>query len=144
MPFIFQFSCINFKKVQFAGIQDARFPKGIILLSVRWSPRYDFSYLDLEEMLEERCILIDHTSIYRWVIPFTPVLKSVFLNKKRPFGGRWRMDETYIKVKGLDRFLCRALDKDGQSIVFLLKARGDQNAARRFLAKATKNCEEPR
>ena len=124
-------------------IKRFRFPKDIILLSVRWYLRYGLSYRDLEEMLEERGIFLDHTSIYRWVIRFTPVLMSVFLNRKRPVGGRWRMDETYIKVNGLDRYLYRALDKEGQTIDFLLTAHRDQNAARRFLEKAMKNCEEP-
>jgi putative transposase len=125
-------------------IKRFRFPKDIILLSVRWYLRYGLSYRDLEEMLEERGIFLDHTSIYRWVIRFTPVLLSVFFEKKkRPVGGRWRMDETYIKVNGLDRYLYRALDKEGQTIDFLLTAHRDQNAARRFLEKAMKNCKEP-
>ncbi|MBL7668850.1 MAG: IS6 family transposase [Bdellovibrionaceae bacterium] len=124
-------------------IKRFRFPKDIILLSVRWYLRYGFNYRDLEEMLEERGIFLDHTSIYRWVVRFTPVLMSVFSNRKRPVGGRWRMDETYIKVNGLDHYLYRALDKEGQTIDFLLTAHRDQNAARRFLEKAMKNCEEP-
>jgi putative transposase len=67
-------------------IKRFRFPKDIIMLSVRWYLRYGLSYRDLEEMLEERGIFLDHTSIYRWVIRFTPVLLSVFLKKKR---GQW-------------------------------------------------------
>jgi putative transposase len=124
-------------------IKRFRFPKDIIMLSVRWYLRYGLSYRDLEEMLEERGVFLDHTSIFRWVIRFTPVLLSVFLKKKRPVGGRWRMDETYIKVNGLDRYLYRALDKEGQTIDFLLTAHRDQNAARRFLEKAVKNCKKP-
>jgi putative transposase len=67
-------------------------------------------------MPAERDIFLDHTSIFRWIIRFTPVLLSVFLKKKRPVGGRWRRHETYIKVNGLDRYIYRALDKEGQTI----------------------------
>jgi hypothetical protein len=72
------------------------------LLSVRWYLRHALSYRDSTEMPEELGIFLDHTSIFRWVIRFTPVLVSVFLNMKRSVGGRWRMDETYIKVNGLE------------------------------------------
>ncbi|MBL7669313.1 MAG: IS6 family transposase [Bdellovibrionaceae bacterium] len=112
-------------------------------MSVRWYLRYGLSYRDLEGMLEERGIFLDHTSIYRWVIRFTPALVSTFLNKKRPEGGRWRMDETYIQVNGLDRYLYRAPYKEEQTVDFLLTAHPDQSAARRFQEKAMKNCDEP-
>ena len=101
------------------------------------------SYRDLEEMLEERRVFLDHTTIFRWVIRFTPLLVAAFRSKKKPVGGRWRMDETYIKVNGKDRYLYRAVDKEGQTIDFLLTAHRDRNAARRFLEKAMKNCGKP-
>ena len=71
-------------------------------------------------MLEERGVFLDHTTIFRWVIRFTPFLLSAFQKKKRPVGDRWRMDETYVKVNGNDRYLYRAVDKEGQTVEFLL------------------------
>ncbi len=120
-----------------------RFPKDIIILSVRWYLRYGLSYRDQEEMLEERGVFLDHTTIFRWVMRFTPLLLLTFKKMKKPVGGRWRMDETYVKVNGLDRYLYRALDKEGQTIDFLLTARRDRHAAHRFFEKAIKSCEEP-
>ena len=116
-----------------------RFPKELILLSVRWYLRYGLSYRDLEEMLRERGASPDHTSIFRWVQRFTPQLLEAFKSRKAPVGGRWRMDETYIKVKGQARYLYRAVDKNGDTVDFLLTARRDRDAARRFLEKAVKN-----
>ena len=94
-------------------------------------------------MLEERGVFLDHTTIFRWVIRFTPFLLSAFQKKKRSVGGRWRMDETYVKVNGKDRYLYRAVDKEGQTVEFLLTSRRDRNASRRFLEKAMKNTEDP-
>ena len=85
-----------------------RFPTDLILLSVRWYLRYNLSYRDLEEMLEERGVFVDHTSIYRWVIRFTPLLLAAFKKRKASAGDRWRMDETYVKVNGQDRYLYRS------------------------------------
>src|SRR6266852_4837033 len=116
-----------------------RFPTDIILLSVRWYLRYNLSYRDLEEMLEERGAFLDHTTVFRWVIRFTPLLLAAFKKRKAPVGGRWRMDETYVKVKGQDRYLYRAVDKAGDTVDFLLTAHRDRDAARRFLEKATKH-----
>src|SRR5512147_1880001 len=114
-----------------------RFEKDIILLCVRWYLAYPLSYRNLEEMMEERGVVVDHSNIYRWVQKFTPPLEAAFRKgKKRPVGRSWRMDETYIKIKGQWRYLYRAVDKDGQTIDFLLTAHRDQKAARRFLKKA--------
>jgi transposase-like protein len=78
-----------------------RFEKTIILTCVRWYLAYPLSYRDLEEMMEERGVRVDHSNIYRWVQKFTPQLEANFRNgKKRPVGKSWRMDETYIKVNG--------------------------------------------
>jgi putative transposase len=114
-----------------------RFPTDLILLSVRWYLRYSLSYRDLEEMLEERGAFLDHTTVFRWVIRFTPMLLAAFKKRKAPVGGRWRMDETYVKVNGRDRYLYRAVDKAGDTVDFLLTAHRDRDAARRFLEKAT-------
>jgi transposase-like protein len=91
----------------------------------------------LEEVLEERRVFVDHTSVFRWVIRFTPLLLAAFKKRKAPVGKRWRMDQTYVKVKGQDRYLYRAVDKAGDTVDFLLTAHRDRDAARRFLEKST-------
>src|SRR5512147_2591139 len=114
-----------------------RFEKDIILLCVRWYLAYPLSYRNLEEMMEERGVQVDHSNIYRWVQKFTPHLEAAFRKgKKRPVGTSWRMDETYIKIKGQWRYLYRAVDRNGQTIDFFLTAHRDKKAARRFLKKA--------
>src|SRR5512143_3607508 len=90
-------------------------------------------------MMEERGVAVDHSNLYRWVQKFTPLLKAAFRKgKKRPVGNSWRMDETYIKIKGQWKYLYRAVDKDGQTIDFLLAAHRNKKAARRFLKKAVR------
>jgi len=114
-----------------------RVEKDIILTGVRWYLAYPLSYRNLEEMMAERGVEVDHSNIYRWVQKFSPQLEAVFRNgRKRPVGQSWRMDETYIKIKGQWRYLYRAVDKEGQTIDFLLTARRDKKAAKRFLRKA--------
>ena len=114
-----------------------RFEQDIILTGVRWYLAYPLSYRNLEEMLAERGVEVDHSSVYRWVRKFTPQLEAAFRKgKKRPVGQSWRMDETYIKIKGQWKYLYRAVDRDGQTIDFLLTAHRDKKAALRFLKKA--------
>jgi transposase-like protein len=116
-----------------------RFEKDIILLCVRWYLAYSLSYRNLEEMMEERGVEVDHSNIYRWVQKFTPLLEAAFRKgKKRSVGKSWRMDETYIKIKGQWKYLYRAVDRDGQTIDFLLTAHRDKKAALRFLKKAVR------
>jgi transposase-like protein len=116
-----------------------RFEKDIILLCVRWYLAYPLSYRNLEEMMEERGVQVDHSNIYRWVQKFTPQLEAVFRQgKKRPVGASWRMDETYIKIKGQWKYLYRAVDRNGQTIDFLLTAHRDKKAALRFFKKAVR------
>jgi putative transposase len=116
-----------------------RFEKDIILLCVRWYLTYPLSYRNLEEMMLERGIEVDHSNIYRWVQKFTPQLEATFRKgKKRAVGSSWRMDETYIKIKGQWKYLYRAVDKHGQTIDFLLTARRDKKAALRFFTKAVR------
>src|SRR5512146_2462899 len=116
-----------------------RFEKDIILLGVRWYLAYPLSYRNLEEMMEERGVQVDHSNIYRWVQTFTPQLEATFRKgKKRPVDKSWRMDETYIKIKGQWRYLYRAVDKDGQTIDFLITAPRDKQAALRFFKKAVR------
>ena len=114
-----------------------RFEKDIILVCVRWYLAYPLSYRNLEEMMEERGIEADHSSVYRWVRKSTPPLEAAFRKgRKRPVGNGWRMDETYIQVKGRWRYLYRAVDTEGQTVDFLLAARRDKKAALRFFKKA--------
>ena len=114
-----------------------RFEKTIILLCVRWYLAYPLSYRNLAEMMEERGVEVDPSNIYRWVRKFTPQLEAAFRKgKKRSVGKSWRMDETYIQVKGQWKYLYRAVDKEGQTIDFLLTARRDKKAAQRFFKKA--------
>lgn len=111
-----------------------RFERDIILLCVRWYLAYPLS---LAEMMAERGVEVDPSNIYRWVQKFTPKLEAVFRKgKKRSVGKSWRMDETYIKIKGQWRYLYRAVDQDGQTIDFLLTAHRDKNAALHFFKKA--------
>lgn len=116
-----------------------RFEKDIILTCVRWYLAYPLSYRNLEEMMAERGVPVDHSNIYRWVQKFSPQLEAVFRHgRKRPVGQSWRMDETYIKIKGQWKYLYRAVDKEGQTIDFLLTARRDKKAALRFFKKAVR------
>ena len=86
--------------------------------------------------MEERGVFVDHSSINRWAIRFLTLLEKVFRKHKRPVGGSWRMDETYIKVKGAWKYLYPAVDKEGKTVDFLLTARRDRAAALRFFDKA--------
>ena len=114
-----------------------RFEKAIILLCVRWYLAYPLSYRNLAEMMAERGVEVDPSNIYRWVQKFTPKLEAAFRKgRKQPVGSSWRMDETYIKIKGQWRYLYRAVDKVGQTIDFLLTAHRDTKAALRFFKKA--------
>ncbi|WP_221900815.1 IS6 family transposase [Bathymodiolus platifrons methanotrophic gill symbiont] len=114
------------------------FEKEIILLNVRWYLAYPLSYRNLEEITEERGYHVDHSTLKRWVITYAPKLEKEFHKKKRPVCGRWRMDETYIKVKGEWKYFYRAVDKEGNTIDFLLTAKRDMKAAKRFFKKAIK------
>ena len=113
-----------------------RFPIDIILVCIRWYATYPLSYRHLEEVMEERGVFVDHSSINRWAIRFLPLLEKVFRKHKRPVGSSWRMDETYIKVKDAWKYLYRAVDKEGKTVDFLLTARRDKAAAIRFFDKA--------
>jgi transposase-like protein len=97
---------------------------------------YALSYRDIEEMMAERDFSLDHSTINRWVLHYSPQLEAAFRRKKRRIGVRWGMDESYIKVKGQWKYYYRAIDKQGQTIDFLLTATRDIQAAFRFLTKA--------
>ena len=119
--------------VSFKG---AHFPQEVILMGVRWYVAYPLSTRHVEELMEERGVEVDHATINRWVIKYSPPLEAAFHRQKRPVWLSWRMDETYIRVKGEWRYLYRAVDKVGQTIDFLLTGQRDERAAMRFLTKA--------
>ena len=108
----------------------------IILLNVRWYLRYPLSYRDLEEMMVERRFEVDHTTIYRWVMTYAPEMNKRYRKHLCSSNDSWKVDETYIKVKGEWKYLYRAIDREGNSIDFLLTAKRDTKAAKRFLQKA--------
>ena len=113
-----------------------RFPIEVILVCLRWYAAYPLSYRHLEEMMQERGVFVDHSTINRWAIRFLPLLEKVFRRFKRSVGSSWRMDETYIRVNGQWKYLYRAVDKTGKSLDFLLTAKRDKAAAMRFFEKA--------
>ncbi len=115
------------------------FPKCIVLQTVYWYLRYSLSYRDIEELMEERGIELDHATVQRWVVKYSPLIVAEFRKKKKAVGSSWRMDETYIKIKGIWSYLYRAVDKEGNTIDFLLTRRRDTKAAKRFLVKAIKH-----
>jgi putative transposase len=120
-----------------------RFPIDVILVCIRWYAAYPLSYRHLEEMMQERGVLVDHSSINRWAVRFLPLLEKTFRKHKRPVGKSWRMDETYLKVKGAWKYLYRAVDKEGKTVDFLLSAKRAASAARRFFDKAMQQNEVP-
>src|SRR6185503_452061 len=110
----------------------------IILLCVRWYLRYALSYRDLEEMMEERNLTVDHTTIYRRVQRYAPELEKRSRPHLRPTNDSYRVDETYVKIKGQWYYLYRAVDSTGQTIGFMLSAKRDARAAKRFFRKMLK------
>src|SRR5499433_89585 len=114
----------------------AHFPPDIILMGVRWYVAYPLSTRHVGELMLERGVHVDHSTINRWVVTYSPQLEEAFHRRKQPVWVSWRMDETYIKVKGEWRYLYRAVDKHGPTIDFLLTEHRDKEAALRFLKKA--------
>ena len=116
----------------FAGF---RFPPDVIVLAVRWYLRFGLSYRDVEELLAERGIEVDHVTIYRWVQRFTPLLAEAARPCRHAVGDRWWVDETYVKVVGRWRYVYRAIDQFGQVIDVLVSTHRDVKAARRFFQR---------
>src|SRR3979411_195675 len=112
------------------------YPLEVMLTCVRWYVAYPLSLRHLEEMMAERGVSVDHSTVHRWALKLLPVLEKAFRRRKRPVGTSWRMDETYIRVKGEWRGLYGAVDKDGNTIDFLLRAHRDKTAARRYFEKS--------
>jgi len=117
----------------FAGF---RFPPEVIVVAVRWYLRYGLSYRDVEELLLERGVQVDHVTIFRWVQRFTLLLVDAARFCRHAPGDRWFVDETYVKVAGVWRYVYRAVDQHGQVIDVLVSARRDAAAARRFFRRA--------
>ena len=114
----------------------AHFPKSVILHAVFFYVRYPVSYRDLQEILAERGIAVDHATLNRWVVRYSPLIAAQAQSRKRPTARSWRVDETYIKVRGQWTYLYRAVDRDGQTLDFMLSERRNLAAARRFFKKA--------
>ena len=117
----------------FAGF---RFPSDVIVLAVRWYLRFGLSYRDVEELLTERSVEVDHVTVYRWVQRFTPLLVEAARPCRHAVGDRWWADETYVKVAGRWRYVYRAIDQVGQVIDVFVSVRRDATAARRFFERA--------
>lgn len=120
------------------------FKKTIILMAIRWYVAYALSYRDIEELMAERGVGVDHSSINRWVVKYAPQLENNFRKKyKRKTGSSWRMDETYIKIKGLWFYLYRAVDKSGDTIDFMLSKKRDETSAKAFFTNAINASSKP-
>ena len=117
-------------------LQRLHYPLEVMLTCVRWYVTYPLSLRHIEEMMRERGVFVDHATVHRWTIKMLPVLAAVFRRRKHPVGKSWRMDETYIKVAGQWKYLYRAVDRAGDTVDFLLTAKRDRAAARRFLERA--------
>ena len=118
-------------------------PPEIIMMFVYMKLRFSLSYRDLEEMMSMRGSSIDHSTVQRWIIRFTPLLEREVRKRTKPTGGSWRMDETYVKIKGKWVYLYRADDSEGNTVDFLLRAKRDKAAACAFFRKAIKNNGRP-
>jgi putative transposase len=117
------------------------YPLDVIVLCVRWYVAYSLNLRNLEEMMAERGVEVDHSSVHRWVIKLVPLFEKAFRRRKRPVRKSWRMDETYVKVKGQWKYRYRAVDKQGNTVDFLLRAHRDKAAAHRYFEKAIdRNC----
>ena len=114
----------------------SHYPKSVVLFAVTFYLRYAVSYRDLEEIMGERGVNVDHASLNRWVVRYAPQLTEQARLRKRPTGSSWRMDETYVKVKGQWMYLYRAVDKSGQTVDFMLSEKRDGKLARRFFRQA--------
>jgi putative transposase len=119
------------------------FDRSVILLCVRWYLAYNLSLRNLEEMMAELGISVDHATIHRWIIRYSPELLERFNSRKRAVTGRWHLDETYIKVRGRWMYLYRAIDSNGETVEFWFSERRNLTAAKRFLRKALKRHGRP-
>lgn len=117
-------------------VKGRHYEREIILWGVRWYLAYPISYRQLQEMFADRGVEVNYSTLNRWVLRYTQQLERVFRTNCKPVGRSWRMDETYVKVKGKWKYLYRAVDKKGETIDFLLTAQRNKKAGKRFLNKA--------
>ncbi len=117
-------------------IKRLHYPAEVMLVCVRWYVAYPLSLRHLEEVMAERGVRVDHSTIHRWAMKMLPVLAAVCRRRKLTVGKSWRMDETYIKVGGQWKYLYRAVDRDGSTVDFLLRAKRDHAATRAFFNRA--------
>lgn len=117
-------------------IKRMHYPLEVMLVCVRWYAAYPLSLRHIEEMMAERGVSVDHATVHRWAVKILPVLAAVLRRRRRLAGSSWRMDETYVQVGGNWKYLYRAVDRAGETVDFLLTARRDEAAARRFLERA--------
>ena len=125
------------------GFAGFRFPLDMIMVEVRWYLWYGLSYRDVEELLAERGIGVDHVTVYRWVQRFTPLLIDTARPCRHAPADRWFLDETYVKVAGRWVYLYRAIDQFGQVIDVLVSERRDMAATRRFFTRALEHGPSP-
>ena len=119
-----------------SDFKGTQFEKEIILWGVRWDVVYPISYRQLEEMMGERGVTVDHATLNRWVIKYAPEVEKQFRRRQRPVGRSWRIDETYVKIKGKSAYLYRAVDKEGHTIDFLLDAHARSGRGRGLLTQS--------
>jgi transposase, IS6 family len=129
--------------VRCSAFKGFRFPPEIIVLAVRWYLHYGLSYRDVEELLTERGVEVDHVTVFRWVQCFTPLLVDAARPCRHAVADRWYVDETYVKVAGRWRYVYRAIDQYGQIIDVYVSARRDTRTARRFFETALRAHGEP-
>jgi transposase, IS6 family len=115
------------------------FQSDIILLCVPWYLKYPLSYRNLVEMLSERGLSVSHTTIMRWVIQYSPILDQQIRKHLLKTNDSWRLDETYLKIKGVNHYLYRAVDSQGKTIDFWLSEHRDKDSARKFLKKTLRS-----
>src|SRR5918998_59102 len=116
-------------------VKGRHYKASLILQAVSWYLRYPLSYRDIEEMLLERGLAVDHSTLNRWVLAYAPLIERWLRVFRKPHCGSIRIDETYIKIRGQWRYLYRAIDKHGTPVDFLLTATRDLDAAKRFFRK---------
>ncbi|WP_018261851.1 IS6 family transposase [Methylobacterium sp. WSM2598] len=126
---------LKLKRKARGDFRGRHFEAALIVQAVSWYLRYALSYRDIEEMLLERGLTVDHSTVNRWVLAYAPAIERRLRRFRKPHCGSVRVDETYIRVRGQWRYLYRAIDKHGEAVDFLLTANPDLEAAKRFFRK---------
>jgi transposase-like protein len=129
--------------VYMINFKGCHFPKEIILMCIRWYVAYPLSYRHVEELMEERGVFLDHATVNRWVVKYSPLLEAKFRKSKKSVGNSWKMDETYIKVKGEWVYYYRAVDSEGNTVDFFLSNTRNTQAAKQFFKKAIGSSGQP-